>query len=78
MLKSPTPKEFLKCRLTPDIEFKLLYILQNVSTMTRIDPFSIAYPIHYSFDPINTKETLIGLFKGSLVRQNQNHFTWIL
>ena len=31
MLKSPTPRDFLKCRLTPDIEHKLLYILQNVS-----------------------------------------------
>lgn len=30
ILKTPTPKEFLKCRLTPDIEFKLLYIVQNV------------------------------------------------
>lgn len=31
LLKTPTKKEFLRSRLTPDIEFKLLYILQNVS-----------------------------------------------
>ena len=31
LLKMPTKKEFLRCRLTPDIEFKLLFILQNVS-----------------------------------------------
>ncbi|KAF1806384.1 protein-domain-containing protein [Mucor lusitanicus] len=30
MLNSPTPKDFLKCRLTPDIEHKLLFILQNL------------------------------------------------
>lgn len=33
ILKTPTPKEFLKCRLTPDIEFKLLYIVQNVNIL---------------------------------------------
>lgn len=31
LLKTPTKKEYLRCRLTPDIEFKLLFILQNVS-----------------------------------------------
>ncbi|EPB87097.1 hypothetical protein HMPREF1544_06121 [Mucor circinelloides 1006PhL] len=30
MLNSPTPRDFLKCRLTPDIEHKLLFILQNL------------------------------------------------
>ncbi|KAG0184656.1 Integrator complex subunit 3 [Apophysomyces sp. BC1034] len=30
ILKQPTPKEYLWCRLTPDIEAKLLYILQNL------------------------------------------------
>ncbi|KAI8078947.1 protein-domain-containing protein [Gilbertella persicaria] len=30
VLKTPTPKEFLRCRITPDIEFKLLFILQNL------------------------------------------------
>ncbi|KAI8646581.1 protein-domain-containing protein [Parasitella parasitica] len=30
MLKSPTPKDFLKCRLTPDIEQKLLFMLQKL------------------------------------------------
>ncbi|CAO3610084.1 unnamed protein product [Mucor fragilis] len=30
MLNSPTPKDFLKCRLTPDVEHKLLFILQNL------------------------------------------------
>jgi hypothetical protein len=33
LLKVPTKKEYLRCRLTPDIEFKLLYILQNVSIL---------------------------------------------
>lgn len=30
LLLQPTPKEFLRCRLTPDMEHKLLYIVQNV------------------------------------------------
>ncbi|KAI8337850.1 protein-domain-containing protein [Choanephora cucurbitarum] len=30
ILKTPTSKEFLRSRLTPDIEFKLLFILQNL------------------------------------------------
>ncbi|KAI7892878.1 protein-domain-containing protein [Mucor mucedo] len=30
LLKTPTKKEYLRCRLTPDIEFKLLFILQNL------------------------------------------------
>ncbi|KAI9486803.1 MAG: protein-domain-containing protein [Benjaminiella poitrasii] len=30
MLMTSTPKEFLKCRLTPDMEYKLLYIVQNL------------------------------------------------
>ncbi|KAI8365712.1 protein-domain-containing protein [Blakeslea trispora] len=30
ILKTPTPKEFLRSRITPDIEFKLLFILQNL------------------------------------------------
>jgi integrator complex subunit 3 len=33
LLKTPTKKEYLRCRLTPDIEFKLLFILQNVSSL---------------------------------------------
>ncbi|KAG1565052.1 hypothetical protein G6F45_006922 [Rhizopus arrhizus] len=30
LLLQPTPKEFLRSRLTPDMEFKLLYIVQNL------------------------------------------------
>ncbi|CAO3600404.1 unnamed protein product [Absidia cylindrospora] len=30
VLKTPTPREFLRSRLTPDMEHKLLYILQNL------------------------------------------------
>ncbi|CEP17729.1 hypothetical protein [Parasitella parasitica] len=30
MLKAPTPRDFLKCRLTPEIEQKLLFMLQNL------------------------------------------------
>ncbi|ORE00953.1 hypothetical protein BCV72DRAFT_246293 [Rhizopus microsporus var. microsporus] len=30
LLLQPTPKEFLRCRLTPDMEHKLLYIVQNL------------------------------------------------
>ncbi|KAI8342956.1 protein-domain-containing protein [Chlamydoabsidia padenii] len=30
VLKTPTPKEFLRSRLTPDMEQKLMYILQNL------------------------------------------------
>ncbi|KAI8970594.1 protein-domain-containing protein [Pilobolus umbonatus] len=32
LLKQPTPKEFLRCRLTPEMEYKLLYILQNLKS----------------------------------------------
>ncbi|KAI9273363.1 protein-domain-containing protein [Helicostylum pulchrum] len=32
LLKTPTKKDFLRCRLTPDIEFKLLFILQNLKS----------------------------------------------
>ncbi|KAI9280424.1 protein-domain-containing protein [Sporodiniella umbellata] len=30
LLLQPTPKEFLRCRLTPDMEHKLLFIVQNL------------------------------------------------
>ncbi|KAG1473737.1 hypothetical protein G6F56_000781 [Rhizopus delemar] len=30
LLLQPTPKEFLRCRLTPDMEHKLLYIVQTL------------------------------------------------
>lgn len=35
LLLQPTPKEFLRCRLTPDMEHKLLYIVQNVKKKER-------------------------------------------
>lgn len=34
LLQTPTPREYLRCRLTPDMEHKLLFILQNVSKRT--------------------------------------------
>lgn len=43
MLKSPTPRDFLKCRLTPDIEHKLLFILQNVSLSFFLSSCSRSY-----------------------------------
>ncbi|KAI7878696.1 hypothetical protein K492DRAFT_208804 [Lichtheimia hyalospora FSU 10163] len=30
LLQTPTPREYLRCRLTPDMEHKLLFILQNL------------------------------------------------
>lgn len=74
MLNSPTPKDFLKCRLTPDVEHKLLFILQNVSFSSAFLLYTRWLLLHSSVSLISRK-TWIGSRSGSSAHQNPSHFT---
>lgn len=79
MLNSPTPKDFLKCRLTPDIEHKLLFILQNVRYICICLYECVHWPHSVaSFALLISRKTWIGSRNGSSARQNPSRFMWML
>lgn len=76
LLMTPTPKEFLRSRLTPDMEHKLLFILQNVSDRRTF--FSIAFSYEMLQLSINHYHRNLGWFIQRYLSTNEAFFVDVI